>query len=380
MIPYGKHNINKSDILSVTRVLKNKFITQGKTIGKFENAIKKHVGAKYAVAVSSCSAGLHLAAQAFKLGKGKTLLTSPNTFCSTANAASHCRAEVDFVDIENKTGNLSIAELKKKLSKKKIHAVTAVHFGGLACEMNEIKKLSKKYNFVIFEDAAHALGSCYKDGSRVGSCKYSDLTVFSFHPVKSITTGEGGVITTNNFAIYKKLKILRSHGIEKKEKKKLNIKPWYYEMKELGHHYRITDIQCALGLSQLKRLSEFIKRRKVIAKKYDKAFTKLKNCFPLQYNLREKNSNHLYVLRINFKKIKKTRMAIISEFKKKGIGTQVHYIPVINHPYYQSKKYNKKKFKNTFKYYEEALSIPIFYDLTHSDQNYIIRTVQKIIG
>ena len=216
MIPYSKQFIDNSDIKNVNKVLKGHFITQGPTIENFEKKIAKYVGSKYAVAVSSCSAGLHLAAIASDLSKGKKILTSPNSFCSTANAAKHCDADVDFVDIDYDTGNLSLDEIKKKISKKKINVIIPVHFGGLPVDMRSLKKIVLKKKIVIIEDAAHALGSKYQDGSMVGNCKYSDMTVFSFHPVKSITTGEGGVITTNNTKIYNRLKLLRSHGIEKK--------------------------------------------------------------------------------------------------------------------------------------------------------------------
>ena len=215
MIPYSKQFIDNSDIKNVNKVLKGHFITQGPTIENFEKKIAKYVGSKYAVAVSSCSAGLHLAAIAIDLSKGKKILTSPNSFCSTANAAKHCDADVDFVDIDYDTGNLSLDEIKKKISKKKFNVIIPVHFGGLPVDMRSLKKIVLKKKIVIIEDAAHALGSKYQDGSMVGNCKYSDMTVFSFHPVKSITTGEGGVITTNNTKIYNRLKLLRSHGIEK---------------------------------------------------------------------------------------------------------------------------------------------------------------------
>ena len=382
-IPYGKHNINSKDIKAVVKALKSNFITQGKLIGDFENEVKKYLKVKYAVAVSSCSAGLHLAAKVLNLKKGKTLLTSPITFCSTANSAIHCGAKVDFVDVDKSTGNISIEKLKKKLQSKKIHSICPVHFGGLTCDMSEIKKLSKKYSFYIFEDAAHAFGSHYKDGSKVGSCKYSDMTVFSFHPVKSITTGEGGMITTNNKKIYEKLKILRSHGIEKNPKKFRNKKvinqPWYYEVQDLSNHYRITDIQCALGISQLTRIRKFMSKRKKIAEKYDSSFKNNKNFFPLQYNQRKNSSNHLYVLVINFKKIGKTRTEVMRALKKRGIISQVHYIPLIMQTYYNF-KYKKGEFKNTINLYESILSIPIFFDLNSKNQNKIINNIKNILS
>ena len=382
MIPYGKHNINAADIKSVTKVLKSDFITQGKQIEIFEKKIKKYLGVRFAVAVSSCSAGLHLAAKAINLKKGNVMLTSPITFCSTANAALHCGAKVEFADVDYETGNISIESIKKKLNKKRIKALFPVHFGGLPCKMKEIRKLSKKNNFYIIEDAAHALGSKYDDGTKVGSCKYSDMAVFSFHPVKSITTGEGGIITTNNKSLYEKLIKLRSHGIEKNSKKFLNSKakkfPWYYEVQHLSNHYRLTDFQCVLGSSQLNRLDSFINKRRQIAAYYDRVFKNNKNLIPLQNFQRHYSSNHLYILRINFKKIKKSRTEIMNLLRKKGIITQVHYIPLILQKIYDY-KFKKSNFKNTLNLYDSILSIPIFFDLKKKDQIKVINEINNAI-
>lgn len=380
MIPYSKQYIDAKDIKTVSNVLKSPIVTQGPIIEKFEKKICSLVGAKYSVAVSSASAGLHLSAIVCGLKRNKKILTTPNTFCSTANAALHCGAQVQFSDIDINTGNIDIEKARKILEKKKIDVFIPVHFGGLAVNLKKLKALSNKNKFYIIEDAAHALGSYYQDGSKIGSCKYSDITVFSFHPVKSITTGEGGVITTNNKKLYEKIKILRSHGIEKtkisNKKKKL---PWYYEMQELGFHYRTNDILCALGVSQLKKLNKFISYRKKVAKFYDNAFLKFKNCIPLQFQMRDKSANHLYVLKINFKAKKITRESVIKKLKAKGIGTQVHYIPVNMHPYFL--KNNKKKFnlKNSKKYYSECLSIPIYYQLSKNKQIHIIKSLKNIL-
>ena len=382
MIPYGKHNINAADIKSVTKVLKSDFITQGKQIEIFEKKIKKYLGVRFAVAVSSCSAGLHLAAKAINLKKGNVMLTSPITFCSTANAALHCGAKVEFADVDYETGNISIESIKKKLKKKRIKALFPVHFGGLPCKMKEIRKLSKKNNFYIIEDAAHALGSKYDDGTKVGSCKYSDMAVFSFHPVKSITTGEGGIITTNNKSLYEKLIKLRSHGIEKNSKKFLNSKakkfPWYYEVHHLSNHYRLTDFQCVLGSSQLNRLNSFINKRRQIAAYYDRVFKNNKNLIPLQNFQRHYSSNHLYILRINFKKIKKSRTEIMNLLRRKGIITQVHYIPLILQKIYDY-KFKKSNFKNTLNLYDSILSIPIYFDLKKKDQIKVINEINNAI-
>ncbi len=376
MIPYSRQYIDSNDIKHVVKTLKSKLITQGPIIEKFEKLICKFVGAKYAVAVSSCSAGLHIAAMAGKLNKTKKLLTSPNSFCSTANAGIHCSAKVDFADINIETGNISLINLKQKMRKNKYKMLIPVHFAGLPVDMKHLKKITPKKTIII-EDAAHALGANYKDGSKIGCCKYSDMTVFSFHPVKSITTGEGGIVTTNNKGLYENLKILRSHGIVKNFAKKNKTNPWYYEMQTLGFHYRITDIQCALGISQLKKINGFIRRRRKIAEYYDKFFIKFKNCKPLQLHQRNLSANHLYVLKINFKKIKKSRKKVMEILKKKGISTQVHYIPIYSHPFYREKR--KINLSNMSSYYEQCLSIPIFYSLNKKQQNYIIKSFKEIV-
>ena len=343
MIPYGKHHIDQEDINSVIKVLKSDNLTQGSLIAVFEKEISKYVGAKYSVVVTSCTAGLHLASIVAKMDKGKVLLTSPITFVATANSSLFCGAETIFADIDSSTINISIDSINEVISKHKVHAIAPVHFGGLPCNMKKVKEAADKVGAMIYEDAAHAFGASYPDGSRVGSCKYSDMTVFSFHPVKSIATGEGGVITTNNKKMYEKLLRLRNHGLEKnknnfqsKSKILLNS-PWYHEMQELGYNYRITDIQCALGLSQLKKIDKFIMKRRELAKKYDLAFENLKNCEPIQKNMRDLSSNHLYILKINFDKLGKTRADLMEKFKDAEIITQVHYIPVILHPYFQKK-------------------------------------------
>ena len=389
MIPYGKHHVDEEDIKSVIKVLKSDNLTQGPLIDAFEKEISKYVGAKYSVALTSCTAGLHLAAIVSKINKGKVLLTSPITFVATANSSLYCNGETIFADIDSSTINISIDSIKKIISQKKIHAIAPVHFGGLPCNMKKIKEIADEVGAIIYEDAAHAFGASFPDGSKVGSCKYSDMTIFSFHPVKSIATGEGGVVTTNDKYLYERLLRLRNHGIEKNQdnfqSKNNSItnginNPWYYEMQELGYHYRITDIQCALGLSQLKKIDKFIMKRRELAKKYDLAFENLKNCEPIQKNMRDFSSNHLYILRINFKKLSKTRTSLMEELKNVGIMTQVHYIPVISHPYFQKKNYKDSNFPNCYNYYNSALSIPLFYNLTDKQQSYVINQVKKLIG
>mgnify|MGYP001451123498 CR=1 FL=1 len=389
MIPYGRHHIDGEDIKSVIKVLKSDNLTQGPLISAFENEISKYVGVKYSVVVASCTAGLHLASIVSKLKKGKKLLTSPITFVATANSSLYCGAETIFADIDSSTINISTESIKEVISKNKIHAIAPVHFGGLPCDMKKIKEIANKINAVTYEDAAHAFGASFQDGSKVGSCKYSDMTVFSFHPVKSIAMGEGGIITTNNKKIYKQLLRLRNHGIEKNndnfifKKRGLSNKtnnPWYYEVQELGYHYRVTDIQCALGLSQLKKINKFLSRRRELAINYDLAFENLKNCKPVQKKMRDISSNHLYILKVNFKKLKKARADLMREFKSVGIQTQVHYIPVTSHPYFRKKNFKKHNLFNAYQYYDSALSIPLFYDLTDKEQRYVIEQVKKLIG
>ena len=389
MIPYGRHHIDGEDIKSVIKVLKSDNLTQGPLISAFENEISKYVGVKYSVVVASCTAGLHLASIVSKLKKGKKLLTSPITFVATANSSLYCGAETIFADIDSSTINISTESIKEVISKNKIHAIAPVHFGGLPCDMRKIKEIANKINAVTYEDAAHAFGASFQDGSKVGSCKYSDMTVFSFHPVKSIAMGEGGIITTNNKKIYKQLLRLRNHGIEKNndnfifKKRGLSNKtnnPWYYEVQELGYHYRVTDIQCALGLSQLKKIDKFLSRRRELAINYDLAFENLKNCKPVQKKMRDISSNHLYILKVNFKKLKKARADLMREFKSVGIQTQVHYIPVTSHPYFRKKNFKKHNLFNAYQYYDSALSIPLFYDLTDKEQRYVIEQVKKLIG
>ena len=389
MIPYGRHHIDGEDIKSVIKVLKSDNLTQGPLISAFENEISKYVGVKYSVVVASCTAGLHLASIVSKLKKGKKLLTSPITFVATANSSLYCGAETIFADIDSSTINISTESIKEVISKNKIHAIAPVHFGGLPCDMRKIKEIANKINAVTYEDAAHAFGASFQDGSKVGSCKYSDMTVFSFHPVKSIAMGEGGIITTNSKKIYKQLLRLRNHGIEKNndnfifKKRGLSNKtnnPWYYEVQELGYHYRVTDIQCALGLSQLKKINKFLSRRRELAINYDLAFENLKNCKPVQKKMRDTSSNHLYILKVNFKKLEKTRADLMREFKSVGIQTQVHYIPVTSHPYFRKKNFKKHNLFNAYQYYDSALSIPLFYDLTDKEQRYVIEQVKKLIG
>ena len=387
-IPYGKHYIDKDDIKNVSKVLKARSITQGPLINKFEKEICKLLKVKYAVAVSSCTAGLHIAVQAIKKKKTQ-ILTSPVSFVSTANSALFNDLKPIFADINLQNLNIDFEKVKSAIKKnKKIRAIIPVHLGGVASGSREIFKIAKKKNIFVIEDAAHSFGGKYEDGSLIGSCKYADMSVFSFHPVKTITTGEGGVITTNSKTLFLKLQVLRNHGIQKDKKyfknKKLaytnkKINPWYYEMIDLGFNYRITDIQCALGLSQLKKLKKILRKRKEVAKYYDKKLKNLDGLSLIQNKDRARSSNHLYIIGIDFKKIKMNKNVFMKKLLENGIISQLHYIPIPMHPFYSLMGYNMKNLSNSLKYYEKALSIPIFYQLSKKNLKKIVNNLKKLI-
>lgn len=390
MIPYGKHHIDEEDIQAVVDVLRSGVLTQGATIEAFEKAVADYVGAKYAIAVSSGTAALHLAALVAGVGPGSSLVTTPITFVASANAGLYVGGRVIFADIDPNTINMSPSSLEQVLIENSdVKAIVPVHFAGLPCDMSSIKALADKVGAVVIEDAAHALGASYPDGKRVGSCVNSLMTIFSFHPVKAIAAGEGGMITTNDEVIYRKLLRLRSHGINKVgDPLQLPLEaltdghpnPWYYEMQELGYHYRITDVQCGLALSQFKKLDSFISRRRELAKKYDVAFAEMQNCRPAQLFGRDFSGHHLYVLRINFASIGLTRGQFMQELRTRGIGSQVHYIPVPSQPHYRRLGHSPELYPNAQSYYHQALSIPLFYDLTDDQQLQIINAIKELVG
>ena len=386
-IPYGKHYIDEDDIQQVSDVLRYKNLTQGPLIEEYEHNFAKYVNAKFAVAVSSCSAGLHIGSLALELNENKKFLTSPITFVSTAAAGLHCQAKLELCDIDSKTINLDINQLEDKLKKQRIDLVIPVHFAGLPCDMKEIYNLQKKYDFKILEDSAHALGASYECGSKVGSGKYSDLSVFSTHPVKSIATGEGGMITTNNPDLYKKLLRLRSHGINKDDDKFIiedqaytngDRNLWYYEMRQLGFNYRLTDIQAALGISQLKKIDSFMKRRDSIVNKYRKELL-YPGYIDSAQNYSVNSSNHLFVVKFNLKKINLKKNEIMQHLRKHKIISQVHYIPLFLHPFFKNYNYNLNFFKNSLEYYDSSLSLPCYYSLQDEDIDFVIKKTLQIL-
>ena len=386
-IPYGKHSINNFDIRSVTSVLKSGSLTQGNYISETEKKIANYVGCKYAVLVSSATAGLHITYKALNLSKKNSLITSPITFVSTANAAFYCNSKVLFSDINEDTISLSTSILKKRLvqNKNNVKIISPVHMGGLAANMKEINQIAKAHKIKVVEDAAHAIGALYECGSKVGSCKYSDATVFSFHPVKIIASGEGGVVTTNDYKLYLKLLSLRTHGITSEGivNKKFGYTKgirnlWYYEMQNLGYHYRQTEIHAALLNSQLDRIDTFLNKRKNLAKRYDQAFDGNNYIQLPQKNYRNISSNHLYILKLNFEKLKINRNDFMKKLREYNIITQVHYIPLPIHPFYKKKGYDVNKYKNSLKYYDECLSIPIYYDLSYNQQDYVISAILEL--
>ena len=389
MIPYGRQHIDEQDVSAVVEVLKSGWLTQGPAVDRFEECIRDYVGAKYAVAVSSGTAGLHLAAMAAGVGPGNALVTSPITFVASSNAALYVGGSPLFADVDAATVNMSPESLRAVLKRHaNVRAVVPVHFGGLPCDMDAITPIAKDAGAVVIEDAAHALGATYPDGSRVGNGKYSTMTMFSFHPVKAIAAGEGGMLTTNDEAIYRRLLRLRSHGINKLDDP-LEIaeqaetdgmkNPWYHEMQELGYHYRITDIQCALATAQFKRLDQFLARRRALVAQYDKAFAGFEHLRPAQ-GQRERSGHHIYVVRIDFRKAKTTRAKLMQELRTRGIVSQVHYIPVPMQPVYRRLGMQPSDYPNALKYYDEALTIPLFYDLTDAQQQEVIGALQELVG
>ncbi|KPV97317.1 UDP-4-amino-4,6-dideoxy-N-acetyl-beta-L-altrosamine transaminase [Pseudoalteromonas sp. P1-9] len=380
MIPYGKQDINQDDIDAVVNVLKSDYLTQGPAIGRFEQSVSEYCGAQYAVAVNSATSALHIACLALGVGKRDYVWTSPNSFVASSNCAIYCDATVDFVDIDVETGNISIASLRAKLqeaknSNKLPKVIIPVHFAGQSCDMAEIAKLANEYHFKIIEDASHAIGAKYQN-SPVGNCQFSDICVFSFHPVKIITSAEGGMLTTKCGNIATKLKSLRSHGVtnQPEELEKDNQGPWYYEQQSLGFNYRITDIQAALGLSQMKRLDEFVTKRHQLTALYTKYLpTSLTHLMqsPDCYS-----SYHLYVVLLdNAAK----RKEIVTQLRARGIFAHVHYIPIHLQPFYRNLGFRKGEYPNAEEYYSKAITLPLHPNLTENDIIFISDTLRELM-
>mgnify|MGYP001198828004 CR=1 FL=1 len=377
-IPYGRQSISGDDIKNVNRILKSDYLTQGPTIEKLERKISKFCKSKYSVAVNSATSALHISCLALGLKKNQILWTSPISFTASANCALHCGAKVDFIDIDLDTFNICPLKLEQKLKntskKKRPSILVVVHLGGLSCDMIKIKKLSQKYKFKIIEDASHAIGSKQKNVP-VGSCKYSDIAIFSFHPVKIITTGEGGVITTNQLKLYETLKLLREHGIQKNQSKIIGKVdgPWFYQQQNLGFNFRMSDIHAILGVSQIRKVKNFLKIRQKIAKLYIDKLSK----HPIKFQKVNKDyfsSYHLFIIRVS----KNIRLKLFNYLRKKKINVNLHYIPIYKHIFYK-KKFNFKNnyLKNSEEYYKSAISIPIYPGLKKKNQIFVIKVISN---
>ncbi len=382
MIPYGRQDITQDDINAVVDVLKSDFVTQGPVVPKFEQAVADYCGSNYAVAMNSATSVLHLACLALGLSKGDWLWTTPITFVASANCGLYCGARVDFVDIDSQTYNMCPKALEAKLIKAKAEGrlpkiVVPVHFSGQSCDMAAIHKLSQQYNFKLIEDASHAIGGKYC-GEAIGCSRYSDITVFSFHPVKIITTAEGGMAVTNDKDLTDRMSLLRSHGVTRDLSRMTGKSdgPWYYQQIELGFNYRITEIQAALGLSQLQRLDDYVRRRHELAERYNTLLSKLPIIVPWQ-SPNSYSAMHLYVIRLNLDKINTTHRAVFETLRQMGIGVNLHYIPIHTQPYYQAMGFEQGDFPEAERYYNEAISLPIFPTMTEQQQDQVVSALEK---
>jgi UDP-4-amino-4,6-dideoxy-N-acetyl-beta-L-altrosamine transaminase len=386
MIPYGRQDISEEDIAAVVEVLRSDWLTQGPAITRFEEAVAGYCGVRFAVAVSNATAALHIACMALELGEGDLLWTSPNTFVASANCALYCGADAGFVDIDQASYNLDPDQLEAKLAHTAAHGgrlpkiVIPVHFAGQSCDMARIRALGKQYGFAVIEDASHAIGASYR-GAPVGSCAFSDMTVFSFHPVKIVTTGEGGMVLTNRRDLYDRLVRLRSHGITR-DLAMMESAPqgaWDYQQVELGFNYRITDLQAALGASQLTRLDAFIARRRYLAARYDRLLEGLPLACPGGGQLAS-SAWHLYVVRLRLDALRKDRRQVFDELRARGIGVNVHYIPVHTQPYYRRRGFAAGDFPMAEQYYREAISLPLFYTLNDAQQDQVVAALREVLA
>lgn len=384
MIPYGRQAISQQDIDAVVEVLQSDFLTQGPKVPLFEQTVAQQVGAKHALAVNSATSALHIACLALGLGDGDWLWTTPITFVASANCGLYCGAQVDFVDIDPATYNLCPKALEQKLitaekAGKLPKILVPVHFSGQPCDMQAIHKLSQKYGFKIIEDASHAIGGKYQ-GEYIGNCQYSDITVFSFHPVKIITTAEGGMALTNSDELATKMNLYRSHGVTRDQDLMTHEPdgPWYYQQVDLGFNYRMTELQAALGISQMTRLDEFVAKRHELAVRYNELLANLPITLPWQHP-DSYSGLHLYVIRLQLDKITKSHRQVFEELRKAGIGVNLHYIPVHTQPYYQQMGFKQGDFLEAEKYYQEAISLPMFSTLSEEQQDTVIRVLEKVL-
>lgn len=385
MIPYGKHQISKQDKEAILEVLESDFLTQGPKVPELERLLADKVGAKFAVAANSATSALHIACLSIGLKKGDRLWTSPISFVASANCGLYCGAKVDFVDIDPLTNNICVKALEKKLSEAKAeHAlpkiVVAVHFSGFSCDMKRLFALSQKYEFEIIEDASHALGGLYYD-EYIGCCHYSTVTVFSFHPVKIITTGEGGVAITNNKNIEQKMRLYAGHGITRDPQMMTGPQdgPWYYEQIELGYNYRMTDIQAALGISQLKRLDKVVAERNMLADRYDEMLDGLPVTLPIT-DKTVYSSRHLYVLKLKLGELNVTRLEIFNFLRERGVGVAVHYIPINRQPFFAQLGSTNIHLPEAEKFYQQAITLPLFPSMTTHQQHTVVKTLRNALS
>lgn len=384
MIPYGRQHLDEDDVKAVVETLTSNWLTQGPAIPKFETALADYCGANFGIAVNSATSALHIACLALGVSEGDRVWTSPNSFVASSNCALYCGAKVDFVDIDLYTGNMCVDALRNKLALAEStnalpKVVIPVHFAGQPCDMKEIRALSKQYGFFVIEDASHAVGAKYQ-GKFVGSCEFSDICVFSFHPVKIITTMEGGMALTNNSEWAEKMRILRSHGITNDPEKMTEDShgPWYYQQIALGFNYRMTDVEAALGLSQLKKLPGFLEKRNTLAAHYDERFASKENISPLKQSNNRYSSYHLYVVRASGL-TRKEHAFVVEQLRDKGVFAHLHYIPIHCQPYYKNLGFNIGDFPNAESYYEQAITLPLFPELTREQIDLIVDTLSRIL-
>ena len=384
MIPYGRQDITQADIEAVVAVLQSDFLTQGPMVPKFEQSVAGHVGAAHALAMNSATSALHVACLALGLGPGDLLWTSPITFVASANCALYCGAEVDFVDIDPRTYNLCPEALARKLEQAEREGrlpkvIVPVHLCGQPCDMLAIHALSQRYGFRIIEDASHAIGGKYR-GEFIGNCRYSDITIFSFHPVKIITTAEGGMALTNDAGLAERMALLRSHGITREPAKMTRESdgPWYYQQIDLGFNYRMTELQAALGVTQMERLDSYVARRHELARRYDRLLADLPVVTPWQHP-DSYSGLHLYVIRLRLEGLSISHRQAFEALRAQGIGVNLHYIPVHTQPYYQQMGFNDGDFPESERYYGEAISLPMFQTLTDAQQDRVIEVLAEVL-